>query len=198
MSEPELLVRRVGEMKAVMDNGFSRVGPNLDAKDPVQGWLQGAGSRSIALADAVVQLCRRGHANEAGPVLRGLIETVAALAWVAAADGSKRLAEYRTQTKGADWATLWDLGRLAERLRAGGLPAATAEGWLEALRGHPAKHVTASSAGLPWCHVYPENKEPGPEPETMLVLAADALSLALDGLHRRWPEAFPKREERCS
>ena len=69
----------IGQAKAAIDNGFSKVGPGLLEGQKVEGMLMASAGRMIRLGNAVILLCKNGHASEAGPLIREMIEKSAAM-----------------------------------------------------------------------------------------------------------------------
>lgn len=190
MAETDELVRRIAQAKAFIDNGLCRVGPGLDREGRIEALMTGGASRALALADAVVQLCRQSHPNEALPLLRQLGEIAAGLRWAAAADGEARARELLAEAGSARWQDLWDGERLRRRAREGGMPAADVEDVL----GLAADFVRGNSAVAPWSHLFEQNRRPGVDTARALGLAARLMGHVLKALDARWPGSFPGAE----
>jgi len=106
MLDVEDLIQRVGQAKAFIDNGLCRVGPKLNPGHKTAALLTGGASRSLALSDAIVRLCRHDHPTEALPVLRQLVEVAITLRWAAAGEGgSERAKAVLEETAAAHWAS---------------------------------------------------------------------------------------------
>lgn len=188
----EDLIRRIGQVKALMDNGMCRVGPRLNKSGRADALFTGNASRSVGLADAVVQLCRQDHPNEALPLLRHLADTVTAMAWVAAApDPEARAGEVLGELAGPGGGEAWPAETLRERARQAGLPEGEVEDVLAAGREFPR---TGRSA-LPWSHLFPENQHRGPDSGRVLGRAVRWMGRALKALDGRWPGIFPGGDE---
>lgn len=178
------LIRRIAQIKAVMDNGFCRVGPGLDGRRKEDGVVVGNASRCVALADSVVQLCRSEHPDEAVLPLLALAAQAAGLRWVLAGPADR--AETVLRELGDEAEPLWPGGRLLQRAREAGLPdedprETLALGRLPGLAGR---------SKLPWCHVFKENSRTGTDAATVLDLACRWMGHALKGLDSRWPGSF--------
>lgn len=186
------LERRIGMAKAVIDNGFCRVGPRLDRADAQGAALTGGASRALGLADAVVGLCRRDHPAEAAALVRQLAETAADVAWAAADAG--RAPAVLAALEAPRWDALFDEARLRERAAAGGFPEAD----VAAVSALAADFLAGNRAVAPWSHVYPQNNRPVPDPELVMRLTARLMGRVLAALERRWPGTFPGSEELCS
>jgi len=182
------LIQRIGRARPTIDNGMLRIGPRLDKTSRLDALLTGTASRALSLADAVVQLCRQDHANEALPVLRQLAE----LAVTARATRTEeRAGELLSLWEAPRWELLWPAEGLGARAREAGLP----EGEITRIETLCRDFTRANRAVIPWSHVYEENQHPGCDAQTVLSLAAAMLAHVLLGLHARWPESFPKTEE---
>lgn len=193
----EDLIQRVGKAKAFIDNGMCRVGPKLDKDRKGDALLSAASSRAISLADAVLQLCRHGHANEALPLLRHLAEAAVWMRWLASsgeadlADGrARRLAE---ELRTPQWEGLWSAPRLRQRLREAQMSDAEAEA--EVLINACYDFVHGNAAVVPWNHVFSETQHAGARPEDVLRLTAFWMSHAVKALDARWPGQFPGAEQ---
>lgn len=186
------LERRIGLAKAVIDNGFCRVGPRLDRADLQGAALTGGASRALGLADAVLGLCRRDHPAEAAILVRQLAETAAEAAW-AAADPA-RAPEALAALAAPRWDALFDEARWRSRAAAAGFPAAD----VEAVSALAADFLAGNRAGAPWSHVYSQNARPAPDPARVLALTARLMGRLVAALEARWPGAFPGAEELCS
>jgi len=192
----EGLIKRVGLAKVILDNGMCRVGPLLDAASAVDQQLVRRAGRAVQLADAVVALCRQGHANEALPVLRQLCETAASMAWLSAGlaaggrAGAARAEELAREWEEPKWSQLWPEERLLRRAREGGL-ALEAYGVLSLCR----EFVLGDNLTLPWAHRFGWSRREGLRPRTVLEHAASAMGHVLRAMEQRWPGAFPGAEK---
>lgn len=186
------LERRIGMAKAVIDNGFCRVGPRLDRADLQGAALTGGASRALGLADAVVGLCRRDHPAEAAVLVRQLAVTAADLAW-AAADAARAPAAL-AELDAPSWGSLFDEARWLERAAAAGIPA----GDVSAVAALATDFQAGNRAVAPWSHVYSQNSRPAPDPVSVMRLTARLMGRVLRALDGRWPGTFPGAEELCS
>lgn len=186
------LERRIGMAKAVIDNGFCRVGPRLDRGDLQGAALTGGASRALGLADAVVGLCRRDHPAEAAVLVRQLAETAADVAW-AARDGA-RGPEALAALDAPRWESLFDEARFRARAAEAGFP----EGDVAAVLGLAADFLAGNRAVAPWSHIYPQNARPAPDPARVMALTARLMGRVVAALEGRWPGTFPGAEELCS
>jgi hypothetical protein len=181
------LIQRIGQARPTIDNGMLRVGPRLDKASRVDALLTGAASRALSLADAVVQLCRQDHANEALPVLRQLAEIAVA---VRNTKTEERAAEILESWESPCWESLWPREGFPARAREAGL----GEERISRLETLCRDFTRANRAVIPWSHVYSENQHPGADSATVLGLTSAMLGHLLLGLEARWPEAFPGAE----
>lgn len=186
------LERRIGMAKAVIDNGFCRVGPRLDRADLQGAALTGGASRALGLADAVVGLCRRDHPAEAAVLVRQLAETAADVAW-AARDASRAEAAL-SGLEAARWDALFDEARWRARASEAGIPEAD----VAAVAALAADFLAGNRAVAPWSHIYPQNSRPAPDPVRVMALTARLMGRVLAALEARWPGTFPGAEELCS
>lgn len=186
------LERRIGMAKAVIDNGFCRVGPRLDRGDLQGAALTGGASRALGLADAVVGLCRRDHPAEAAVLVRQLAETAADVAW-AAADAA-RAPEVLAALEAPRWDALFDEARWRARAAASGFPAAD----VSEVSALAADFLAGNRAVAPWSHVYAQNARPVPDPARVMALTARLMGRVVAALEGRWPGTFPGAEELCS
>ncbi|TBR21766.1 hypothetical protein EPO15_09515 [bacterium] len=186
------LERRIGMAKAVIDNGFCRVGPRLDRADAQGAALTGGASRALGLADALVGLCRRDHPAEAAVLLRQLADVAAEVAWVAA--DAARAPEALAALAAPRWDALFDDARFKARAAAAGFPEADVSG----VTGLAADFAAGNRQVAPWSHVYAENTRPAPDPARVMALAARMMGRVLKALEARWPGTFPGSEELCS
>ncbi|MFH1723395.1 MAG: hypothetical protein ABII00_02115 [Elusimicrobiota bacterium] len=185
------LIQKIGQAKAYIDNGMCRVGPRLRRGLRAESLMSGGAGRSLALADAVVQLCRQDHPNEALPVLRHLIEMAAVMRWVAVSEDAERdAAVVLDATDDARWEDLWSSERLLERARRGGIPEEEVRRVL-ALCGD---FTRGGRAAVPWAHLFPENLHAGADARTVLSLTVRMMGHVLKALDTRWPAAFPGAE----
>ena len=158
----------ISRAKAVIDNGFSRVGKNLDVADPVDRALMLLASRAVAIGNALVLLAQHSLANEALPLLRSLLEIAAAIRWIVQDDSARRARTFLDESRGAEWDNLWNTGRLKERMRELGFPRRLEE--RSAMFCYD--HLHGNAQGLPWGHVFKENGEAGITAEELLKIAA--------------------------
>lgn len=186
------LERRIGMAKAVIDNGFCRVGPRLDRADAQGAALTGGASRALGLADAVIGLCRRDHPAEAAVLVRQLAETAADVAW--AARDAARAPEALAALEAPRWDGLFDEARFKSRAAEAGFP----EGDVTAVLSLAADFLAGNRAVAPWSHIYAQNTRPVPDPELVLALTARLMGRVLTALEGRWPGTFPGAEELCS
>lgn len=183
------LVKLVGQVKARMDAGFSRVGKTLDAGDASQAALMLLASRCASIGNAVMILAQHQHANEALPLVRSLFELAMRMRLIAedAAQGEAFYAESR----GSDWTTFWSGERLSGWMARYGVP----EDARRAVAALCVDHVQANALGLPWGHVFEKNHGKGLASSDALKLSALALGQALKALETRWPGAFEGAEQ---
>jgi len=192
MIDMEEFIRQVGQVKARMDNGMCREGPRLDKGSRTEALLTGSASRCVGLADAVVQLCRQDHPNEALPILRHLADAVTAMAWVlASAEPEARAAEVLEELGRSCAGQSWPPETLRERARLAGLPASELEDILSAGREFP----HAGRAALPWSHVYADNQHRGLDSAAVLRLTVRWMARALKAMDSRWPGSFSGGDE---
>lgn len=184
------LLTCVGLAKVRVDAGFSRVGRRLSAADPADRVLMTLAARAVSSGNALMVLCREGHANEALPLLRAVAECSLVARWVSV-DAAGRAAAAWTGLETARWETLWPEASAQERAKSFGVPAWAAEAAL----GSAQDFARGSAAGLPWGHVFADSQLPGRKPEEVLAAAAVWLSLVLEALDRRWPGEFPGASE---
>lgn len=191
MSETEDLIQQVGQAKAYIDNGLCRVGPGLKPEVKMDALLTGGASRSLALVDAVVELCRRDHPTEALVVLRQLVETIVSMRWAVVQEESEgRAGEVLKAWEGAHWDSLWSEGRLKARAQEASISEADVEGILS----HAVDFVRGNSTGAPWSHIFKENQRPAAETRAVLLLAVRWMGHCIRALDIRWPESFPGAE----
>jgi hypothetical protein len=187
MHNQEASIRRITQIKAVIDNGLCRIGPRLDSRQKSDSILVGNASRAVILSDGVVQLCRSDHPNEAVLLLLSLAGSVAGLRWVLeGAEAEQRAEMLIGEMREPAESVLWPAARLRRRAEEAGLPAADIEKVL-ALGRFP---MLAGRSGLPWSHVFKENAEAGTDSATVLDLACRLMDHALQGLASRWPGNF--------
>lgn len=182
------LVSLVGSAKSVIDNGFSRVGRELDGRSAADRALMLLAARAVSAANALILLATNSHANEALPVLRSLIDLALNARWIAAADSDARAEAFLAERETDDWGRAWDGSALASRARAAGLP----EGL--ALAAPYGAHLHANAQGLPWGHVLGEAR-PGVGAEELLGAAAAAMGHVVTALEARWPGNFEGAEK---
>lgn len=179
----------VGQVKARMDTGFSRVGKTLDAKDPAQAALMMLASRCAAIGNAVMILAQHQHSNESLPLVRSLFELALRMRLIA--EGGLAGQAALDEARGSDWRTFWDGERLGGWMARFGVPAEARA----AVFSLCAEHARANALGLPWGHIFEQNQEKGLSPSEVLKLAALALGQALKALETRWPGAFEGAEQ---
>lgn len=184
-------VKLIGMGKACIDQGFSRVGRSLAADNPAQKVLTRLASRSIALANAVALLSLNNHANEALPLLRSLFEVSLHMRWIAACEPETRAKQYLAEHENPDWESLWPSGRLRDRARALGYPEDLAEKILSSCRDH----LEANAAGVPWGHVFAQDKtQAGMSPEDLMLTTALVMGHVVKALDLQWGQ-FAGAEE---
>ena len=116
------LLAAVGLAKVRVDAGFSRVGRRLSATDPADRVLMTLAARAVSCGNALMVLCREGHANEALPLLRATAECALTMRWVSA-DAPGRAAAALAELESALWEGLWPQARAQERADTFGAPA---------------------------------------------------------------------------
>lgn len=193
MSEEQLsaLLKTVGLAKTRVDAGFSKVGRRLNAADPADRALMTLAARAVSAGNAVMTLCKAGHANESLPLLRSVAELALTMRWLAVADTASRARAALAEADAPRWGALWNDARAAERADSFGVP-----GWAvkTALESAP-DFARGNAQGLPWGHVFSDGLLPGRKPEDVLAAAAVWLALAVEALDRRWPGDFPGAAE---
>jgi len=164
-----------------------RVGPRLDKTSKVEALLTGGASRALSLADAVVQLCRQDHANEALPVLRQLAE-IAVLMSSCTTDATAGpvLASWEESR----WESLWPQEGFTARAREAGIP----EDLTVRIETLCRDFTRANRAVIPWSHVFESNTQHGADSTTVLGLTSRLLGCVMRALNARWPEPFPETE----
>lgn len=185
------LIKTVGLAKARVDAGFSRVGRRLKADDPADRALMLLAARAVSTGNALMLLCRDGHANEALPLLRALADFSSSMRWIAAAETGPRARAALAELDAPRWEGLWPDARLKERAEDFGVPVWAAAAAL----GSAPDFSRGNAAGLPWGHVFADGNLPGRKAEETLAAAAVWLALALEALDRRWPGDFPGAAE---
>ncbi len=183
------LVGLVGQAKARMDAGFSRVGRTLAAADPAQRALMLLASRCAAIGNAVLVLAQHQHGNEALPLVRSLFELALRMRLIArdAAAAPAVLAELQS----GDFRDAWERRRLEGWMEDFGVPEAARVRTAVLFR----EHALSNALGLPWGHVFADNGGRGLSSEEVLKLAALALGQALKALEIRWPGSFEGAEQ---
>jgi len=186
-------IDKLTKAKADIDAGMCRVGPRLEGRRPEQSFLTGGASRAIVLADAIIQLCRREHSAEAGPIVRHLAETAIAMRWVAAepdAAGEKAL-RVIAELDSADWDHLWSSERLLRRAGEVGIDSGDLDGILKG-----AEHFARSGRMiLPWAHAFPENNHKGIAAKNVLRQTTRMMGHVTRALEIFWPKNFSGTEE---
>jgi hypothetical protein len=185
------LIKTVGLAKIRVDAGFSRVGRRLKAEDPADRALALFAARAVSAGNALMLLCREGHANEALPLLRAVADFAATMRWIAAAETGPRARAALAELDAPRWEGFWSDARLKERAESFGVPVWAA---MTALGSAP-DFARGNAQGLPWGHVFADGTLPGRKPEETLASAAVWLALALEALDRRWPGDFPGAAE---
>lgn len=185
------LIKTVGLAKTRVDAGFSRVGRRLNNADPVDRALMTLAARAVSTGNALMVLCRDGHANEALPLLRAVAEFALTMRWIVMADAPARARAALAELEAPRWEGLWPEKRAQERAESFGVPA-----WAVAPALSSAPEFSRGNAqGLPWGHVFSDGLLPGRKPEEVLAASAVWLGLALEALDRRWPGDFPGAAE---
>ncbi|MFA6030970.1 MAG: hypothetical protein WC969_14030 [Elusimicrobiota bacterium] len=182
----EELIRKVGRVKVLIDNGMCRVGPRLDSASALDAALVRGAGRALLLSDAVVALCRAGRPHEALPLLRQLAAVAAAMRWIPLAQSDERARAVSSEWGCSRWDALWSDEALRERARTAGL-AEDAEAVLSSCR----EFAVGGDSTLPWAHVFPENRRESLAPERVLELAGRLMGHVLRGLDARWQGDFP-------
>lgn len=185
------LIKTVGMAKTRVDAGFSRVGRRLKADEPADRALMTLAARAVSSGNALMMLCREGHANESLPLLRAVAEFAATMRWIAAAESGPRARAVLAELDAPRWEALWSDTRLKERAENFGVPVWAA---IAALGSAP-DFARGNAQGLPWGHVFSEGTLAGRKPEEILASAAVWLALGLEALDRRWPGDFPGAAE---
>lgn len=180
----------VGLAKVRVDAGFSRVGRRLAEKDPADRCLMTLAARAISCGNALMVLCREGHAHEALPLLRAVAECAVTMRWVSA-DAQDRAPQAWAELEKAGWQTLWPDDRTREHALSFNMP----EWAVAAALCSAQDFVRGNAAGLPWGHVFASSHLPMRTPKEVLAAAALWLSLMLEALDRRWPGDFPGAAE---
>lgn len=184
------LLAAVGLAKVRVDAGFSRIGRRLAAGNAADRALMTLAARAVSSGNALMVLCREGHANESLPLLRALAEFALVMRWISV-DAAARAPQAWTELETARWEFLWPEARARERAESFGMTA-----WaVDAAFSTASDFVRGNAAGLPWGHVFSESQLPGRKPEEVLAAAAAWLALALEALDRRWPGEFPGSAE---
>lgn len=185
------LIKTVGLAKVRVDAGFSRVGRRLKADDPADRALMTLAARAVSAGNALMVLCRDGHANEALPLLRAVAEFAASMRWIAAAETGPRARAALAELDAPRWETLWSDAKLKARAEAFGVPVWAASAAL----GSAPDFARGNAQGLPWGHAFADGALPGRKPEEILAASSVWLALALEALDRRWPGDFPGAAE---
>jgi hypothetical protein len=180
----------VGLAKSAIDNGFSRVGKTLNSSSRCERALMLLSARAVAIGNAIVILVQQELSNEALPLLRSLVEIAARMRWLIAEDREARAGKILKEFSEGSWELLWRDGALGERMKEFGFPPEAADEIL----GLCAHHLNGSAQGLPWAHVFEDNKHAGLSGEETLRLAAIASAHAVKALDARWPGKFEGAE----
>jgi len=184
------LLSIVGSVKVRVDAGFSRVGRRLSSSDEADRVLMISAARAVSSGNALMVLCREGHANESLPLLRAVAECALRMRWVCV-DAPGRAAAGWTELAASGWEGSWPEPRARQRAEAFGIPS-----WaVEAALGSAADFARGNAQGLPWGHVFSGDQLVGRSAEEILAAAAVWLALALEALDRRWPGDFPGSSE---
>lgn len=169
-------LRRLGEIKTAIQEGFRRVHGALVEQDAAARTLVGGASRMVGLTNSVVLLLRYGRAPQARPLLWSMMETSLAMCWAV------------TQGVEADDVSAQDLAGLLPadgggRLQMMGITDVEFRELEIRLKGEPRLSHEAMGAPL----------EPtaAQMPEDALQLALRAMGAALWALGSRWPAEFP-------
>lgn len=185
------MIKTVGLAKVRVDAGFSRVGRRLKADEPADRALMTLGARAVSMGNALMLLCREGHANEALPLLRAVAEAAATMRWIAAAESGPRARAALAELDAPRWEGGWNDARLKERAENFGVPVWAAAAAL----GSAPDFARGNAQGLPWGHVFADGLLPGRKADEVLAAAAVWLALCLEALDRRWPGDFPGAAE---
>ncbi len=182
------LIQRIGSVRPSIDSGMLRIGPRLDKGSKVEALLTGGASRALSLADAVVQLCRQDHANEALPVLRQLAEITVVLTICRSEETAGPILD---SWENPSWESLWPAEGFSERARSAGFSEEIILGVGALCRDF----TRANRAVIPWSHVFEANQKPGTDSSAVLGLTARLLGRVMRSLNAHWPEAFPGAED---
>jgi hypothetical protein len=177
--------------KAAIDNGFSRVGKRLDPGSAAQRALMLLASRAVAIGNSLVLLAQNSLPNEGLPLLRSLLEISMTMRWIAQEDSEARAKAVMDESRDADWAGLWQTGRLRQRMGEFGFP----DSLNERVPMFCYDHLHANAQGLPWGHVFDDNKNPGVSADELLKIAAFASGHVVKALEVKWPGQFEGAEQ---
>jgi hypothetical protein len=180
----------VGLAKSAIDNGFSRVGKTLNSSSRCERALMLLSARAVAIGNAIVILVQQELPNEALPLLRSLVEIAVLTRWIIAEDREARAGSVLKSFSEGTWETLWRDGTLKDRMKEFGFPKDVEEKILRLCRDH----LNGGAQGLPWAHVFEDNKHAGMSGEETLQLAAYAAGHVVKALDARWPGKFEGAE----
>lgn len=184
------LLATVGLAKIRVDAGFSRVGRRLSSSSDVDRLLMILAARAVSSGNALMVLCREGHANEALPLLRAIAEFSLAMRWTVD-DVPGRAEAARLELDDARWESLWADQRARKRADGFGVPAWAAD----ATMGSAPDFACGNASGLPWGHIVSEGRRSGLKADEVLAAAAVWLALTLEALDRMWPGDFTGASE---
>lgn len=189
------LARRIGRAKAAIDNGFSRLGPEMAKADERSVALWAAAGRAVHLSDAALLLCRHHHEREAAWLVRALLAVAWTMRWLVRAEPEEVRVALERELRAPDWARLWSEGWWRDRVFAAGI---TDREW-EAVRRETEEldvsWLEDGFRGLPWAHLL-SKRSGGPDAEAgaVLRLAWRGMRDAVSALEARWAGAFPEEK----
>lgn len=189
------LIRLVARAKAAMDNGFSRIGPNLKSDHAADGALMGGAGRVVALSDALVLLCKQDHAAEAALFLRPLTAIALAMRAVAAAGEAGGGSALDEELWDLDWKRVWSDPEWKKYLASAGIAEQELSTLHAALTRHDYFNLYAGTFSIPWGHVYQKRQRPPASAQETLQLTVRCMAHALRALEARWPGAFLGSED---
>lgn len=148
-------------------------------------------SRAVAIGNALVLLAQNSLANEGLPLLRSLLEISVTIRWISQGNSQARAKEFLDESRNADWAGFWQTSRLRQRMGEFGFP----ESLQERAQMLCYDHLNGNAQGLPWGHIFDDNKNPGVSAEELLKIAAFASGHVVKALEVKWPGHFEGAEQ---
>ncbi|MBI3547761.1 MAG: hypothetical protein HY078_01790 [Elusimicrobia bacterium] len=186
--------RRIGDAKAIIDNGFTRIGPTLKAEDEDACKLARCAGRLVRLANAVALLCKNGHASDCLTLVEGM-SSLGLLMRVGLPSEYKTQQIHYAGLNPIGWTTMKNPNNpeLKESIKRSGLTSEEIDFFASAFTTGASKW-SLDCGGLPWSHAIP--REPGlpVSSEEVLKIAARAMSQAIRALDVRWPGSFSGAE----